>query len=133
MPSSAFIDRVRFAISDIRIDVGDYFSGLGWWALVAFLPFILLDLRRFLGPSLALLVLRQFGLPRDRDPIHQRFLATRPRVSVVLAGYNEEAAVVPAITSLIETGFPGLEIIRRRRWLRGPHLPARAFRSRSAA
>jgi cellulose synthase/poly-beta-1,6-N-acetylglucosamine synthase-like glycosyltransferase len=111
MPFTELIDQVRFAVGDAWTEAGRYVHSLGWWTVLAFLPFILFDLRRFLGPSLALLVLRWAGLPRDRGPAHARFLATRPTVSVVLAGYNEEAAVVPAIVSLLETGFPDLEII----------------------
>ncbi len=105
------IDAVRIAISEGWGDVLNYFSGLGWLSLLVFLPFLLLDLRRFLCPPLTLLALKQLGLPRDRSAAQRRFLATRPKVSVILAGYNEEAAVVPAITSLVETGFPNMEII----------------------
>jgi len=104
-------DHLRFAFDAAALDVARRFSVGGWWLLLAFLPFILFDLRRFLLPALALPVLRWFGLPRDRSTAHERFLATRPTVSAILAGYNEEAAIVSAIESLIETAWPGLEII----------------------
>ncbi|MBA3937010.1 MAG: glycosyltransferase family 2 protein [Planctomycetes bacterium] len=105
------LDRIRFAIAEAWHTWLQYCGEQGWGLLIVFLPFILFDLRRFLGPSVVLLVMRYLGLPRDASAAHDRFLATAPRVSVVLAGYNEEAAVVPAIESLLETGFPNLEII----------------------
>jgi poly-beta-1,6-N-acetyl-D-glucosamine synthase len=111
MDPTRWIDEFRFAIDAGWREVSWYASQQGWWLLLAFLPFIIFDLRRFVGPSLVLLVLRWFGVPRDRSATYERFLATRPRVSVVLAGYNEEEAIVPAIRSLLETGYPALEII----------------------
>ncbi len=107
----ALIDVLTITAHEAWQGVLAYFNGLGWLSPLVFLPFLLLDLRRFLGPSVVLLVMRCCGLPRDRRPAELRFLATRPRVSVILAGYNEEVAVVPAITSLLECGFPNLEII----------------------
>ncbi len=111
MDGTRFLNEVRFVIAAAWQEVSGYAVQHGWWLLLAFLPFIIFDLRRFLGPSLVLLVMRWFGLPRDRSAAHERFLATKPSVSVVLAGYNEEAAIVSAIRSLLETGYPGLEII----------------------
>ncbi len=111
MNAIAWGDHLRFILEEGWNDVLHYFSGPLWWALLAFLPFILFDLRRFLGPSVVLLIMRWFGLPRDQGARYDRFLATRPSVSVVLAGYNEQEAIVPAIRSLLETGYPGLEII----------------------
>ncbi len=103
-------DSLRFALAEAWADAWRRL-GSGWWIVFAFLPFILFDLRRFVAPSVVLLAMRWLGLPRDRSAAAARFLATRPKVSVVLAGYNEEAAIEAAITSLLETGFPDLEIV----------------------
>lgn len=100
-----------FGLDEAWTNVVQYVDRGGWWLLLAFLPFIIFDLRRFLAPSLVLLTMRWLGLPRERDAAAERFLATHPKVSVVLAGYNEEGAIVAAITSLLETGYPDLDII----------------------
>ncbi len=100
-----------FTADEARTAIVRYADQGGWWVLIAFLPFILLDLRRFLAPSIVLLTMRWLGLPRNRDDATERFLASHPRVSVVLAGYNEEAAIEAAIVSLLEIGYPDLDIV----------------------
>ena len=108
---SEFFSAMIFGLDEAWIQIVQYVERGGWWLVLAFLPFILFDLRRFLAPSVVLLTLRWLGLPRERDAAAERFLATGPKVSVVLAGYNEEGAIEAAIVSLLETGFPGLDII----------------------
>src|SRR5258708_5878397 len=82
MPSTDLVDHLRFSLAEAWGEIGRYVSTAGWWTVLAFLPFILLDLRRFLAPSLVLLLLRRLGLPRERSAAQARFLATRPAVSV---------------------------------------------------
>lgn len=76
------------------------------------LPFFLLgEMPRYLLPAIILPVLRWFGIPRDDSERKRRFLETKPTVSVLLVGYNEEKSVGNAIRSLLELPYPGLEII----------------------
>lgn len=84
--------------------------GFGGFILLA-LPMLLLDAPRALVVSVVLLVLRAVGLPRS-DPGHQRaFLATRPKVSVVVAAYNEASSITGTIESLLEQHWSGLQIV----------------------
>ncbi len=82
--------------------------------LCGFLPFLLLDVRRMVGTAVVLPLLRLCGIPADRQALHQRFLATRPRISVILAGYNEEDAITSSIESLLEAAYRDPRDHRRR-------------------
>ena len=84
--------------------------GTGGFLLMA-LPMLLLDAPRALVASLVLLVLRAVGMPRSDPGLRRAFLATRPRVSVVVAAYNEVASIAGTIDSLLEQRWPGLQIV----------------------
>ena len=75
------------------------------------LPMLLLDAPRALVASVVLLVLRAIGRPRSDLGLKSAFLATRPRVSVVVAAYNEVASITSTIDSLLEQRWPGLQIV----------------------
>jgi cellulose synthase/poly-beta-1,6-N-acetylglucosamine synthase-like glycosyltransferase len=84
--------------------------GLAGFVLLA-LPMLLLDAPRALVASTVLLGLRALGLPRGDHGLQQAFIATRPRVSVVVAAYNEAGSLAATIDSLLELRWPGLQIV----------------------
>src|ERR1043165_2113204 len=81
--------------------------GAGEWCLLL-LPVLLLDLPRSLIAAGVLAVLGAFGLPRDDLARRRAFLGGGPRVSVVVAAYNESTSLARTIASLRDLGHPGL-------------------------
>jgi cellulose synthase/poly-beta-1,6-N-acetylglucosamine synthase-like glycosyltransferase len=106
-------DSVAWALAD----AGDYVRFQiahrdGWdWLLLLTPLFLFGELPRYGLPAMLMPILNACGLPRRDRAAERRFLATRPSVSVLLVGYNEEDSVAKAIRSLLELPWPGLEII----------------------
>lgn len=84
--------------------------GLAGFVLLA-LPMLLLDAPRALAASALLLGLRAAGLSRNDSGPQRAFLAARPRVSVVVAAYNEANSIAATLDSLLEQRWPGLQIV----------------------
>ncbi len=81
------------------------------WFLFFFPFFIFGEVPRYTLPPLVLLVNRVLGLrPENRERL-ARFVATKPSVSILLVGYNEEETIADAIESLLQFDYPNLEII----------------------
>jgi biofilm PGA synthesis N-glycosyltransferase PgaC len=84
----------------------------GWFWF--FMPMVILaEGPRYVLPAIGMLVLR--GTGRLRGDEYERskaaFLATKPSVSVLLVGLNEEHGIGRAIESILELGYPNLEIV----------------------
>ena len=77
-----------------------------------FCPFFLFgEFPRYTLPPIVLMVKKMFRLrPENRERL-ARFVATKPSVSILLVGYNEEETITAAIESLLQFDDPNLEII----------------------
>lgn len=80
-----------------------------WFALL--LPAILLDAPRLLLAPPVLMIANWCGVGRRSAARANAFLATRPTVSVIIAGYNEHSAIDSTIRTLLELDPPPTEII----------------------
>ncbi len=81
------------------------------WFLFFFPFFVFGEMPRYLLPPFALLIKNVFRLSPENREQYARFLATKPSVSILLVGYNEEDTVADAIESLLQFEYPNLEII----------------------
>jgi poly-beta-1,6-N-acetyl-D-glucosamine synthase len=80
------------------------------WCLF-FLPLLLLDIPRFSVPAIVLSLLHYLRRMPDDQAKRKAFIATKPKVSALIAGYNEEEIMDKVIESLLELEYPNLEII----------------------
>jgi len=106
------IDQVALAgrgfIESVIIDwrrLGEH----AWLALL--LPAILLDAPRLLLAPPVLLLAGLLGVGRRAAARASAFVASRPTVSVIVAGYNERSAIDATIRTLLELDPPPTEII----------------------
>jgi len=87
----------------------------GWWQwLLVTLPLLLLgDFLYYYVPAVLAAILVPLRRRRERyeEQRYRQFLSGRPRVSVIVAGRNEEASMANCIQSLLEQEYPNLEII----------------------
>ncbi|MEK7271072.1 MAG: glycosyltransferase [Planctomycetota bacterium] len=106
-------DRAAFLAQDVWNLFVQHFGHREWWQwFLFFMPFYVFgEFPRYVLPAMVLGIRRAFRLDRDDEEAKRRFLEERPAVSVLLVGYNEEASVANAIRSLLELGWPGIEII----------------------
>jgi cellulose synthase/poly-beta-1,6-N-acetylglucosamine synthase-like glycosyltransferase len=109
-------------------DLADLLLALvaGWWEVVVrelsrrsfaewllfSTPIVLLaEGPRYYLPSCAVALLKWLGLPRVDQAARERFLASKPLVSCVLAGRNEGAIMGQAVTGLLDQDYENIEII----------------------
>lgn len=106
-------DLVVYFFRELQAAFFVHFAQRAWWEwLLFFFPFFIFgEIPRYILPAVMTILLRAFGYPRDDVEQRRRFLETRPTVSVLLVGYNEEESIADAIESLLEFRYPGLEII----------------------
>ena len=106
----AVIDALTYAVRDVLVvGIAHLRAGgpLAWIGLCW--PLLLLDLPRIVAASVS--AWRERGQP-DRDlPAERAFLASKPRVSVIVPAYNASSGIDGTVRSLLETGYPGLQIV----------------------
>jgi biofilm PGA synthesis N-glycosyltransferase PgaC len=95
-------------LDQLAHEFGDH-GPLDW--MLFFAPLILLEIPLVYLPIVGVVVARWLGYPRIDRVRRDTFLASGPRVSVVIAGRNEGATVESAIRSLLDQDFPVFEII----------------------
>jgi cellulose synthase/poly-beta-1,6-N-acetylglucosamine synthase-like glycosyltransferase len=87
----------------------------GWWQwLLATFPLLFLgDFLYYYIPAalMALIAPLQRRSEARLELRHRRFLSRQPKVSVIIAGRNEQESIADCIRSLLEQGYPNLEII----------------------
>jgi cellulose synthase/poly-beta-1,6-N-acetylglucosamine synthase-like glycosyltransferase len=81
------------------------------WFLFFFPFFVFGEVPRYVLPPVVLLINRVLGLRPENREKFARFLATKPSVSILLVGYNEEEHIAQAIESLLQFEYHNLEII----------------------
>lgn len=104
---------VAFLLRELHAAFMEHLGGRPFfeWFLF-FSPFFIFgEIPRYLVPAFVLLTRRILNIGRDDDEAKRRFMSTHPSVSVLLVGYNEEENIGAAIESLLEFGYPNLEII----------------------
>ncbi len=99
---------VASGLDRLAHDFGDH--GLLDWMLF-FGPLIFLEIPLVYLPIVGVVVAHWLGFPRIDRVRRKAFLASGPRVSVVIAGRNEAATIESAIRSLLDQDFPPFEII----------------------
>ena len=88
-------------------------AGRTWtdW-LICLAPILFfLEVPRYYFPLVGLLIVRRFGLRREDPTRREAFLRRNPKVSVIIAGRNEEETIEAAIGSLLRQSYPNFEII----------------------
>lgn len=108
-----YIHQLNFFIQDTVIFIGTQMQNrniMEW--MFFFMPFYIFgEFPRYIFPSIGL-VIYHFIYPVDREEQKRDwFLASNPKISVLLVGYNEEKAITNAIESLIEIKTDNIEII----------------------
>jgi cellulose synthase/poly-beta-1,6-N-acetylglucosamine synthase-like glycosyltransferase len=107
------VDYIVFVLRDIQ---AAYMTELGnrpvfEWFLFFFPFFVFGEVPRYIVPTFVLIVDRLFGIRQENREKYERFLESKPSVSILLVGYNEEEHIAQAIESLLEFDYPNLEII----------------------
>lgn len=105
------------SISFILIDVWFYITqqfesreAFHW--LLFFFPFVaLIEGPRYIMPIIVLPFMRIFGLRGENKSLQKEFMRTNPRVSIIVAGRNEEEIIGRTIDSLLELPYENKEII----------------------
>jgi len=110
---SHIVDYIVFALQEIH---AAYMTALGnrpvfEWFLFFFPFFVFGEVPRYIVPTFVLIVDRLFGIRQENREQYERFLESKPSVSILLVGYNEEENIAQAIESLLEFNYPNLEII----------------------
>ncbi|MBA3847807.1 MAG: glycosyltransferase family 2 protein [Planctomycetes bacterium] len=82
----------------------------GWFWF--FMPLVILaEGPRYVLPAIGMATLRALGLLRNDEQQKRDFIATNPRVTIIIAGLNEEKGIGGCIRGLLEMKYPNLEII----------------------
>lgn len=77
-----------------------------------FMPFFVMgELPRYLGPAIVVYLLDVFNLPRRRPAREAQLLRSKPFISILVVGRNEEEAIENTIRSLLELEYEPKEII----------------------
>lgn len=106
----ALIDALTYALNDVWVQGLVHVRAAGPWLWIGlFWPLVLLDLPRLTAAAIS--ALHERGRKRRDLPAERAFLASRPRVSVVVPAYNARSGIELTLRSLTETEFPGLQIV----------------------
>lgn len=109
----AWLDSIVFFLNDYTQYIQYEIHARGWFEWVFFFfPFVVFgEMPRYLLPALLVPLLKLFRIPPDDTAAKRKFLETHPKVSVVVAGRNEEKVIGGTIQSLLELNYDNLEII----------------------
>lgn len=107
------LNYIVFAIRDIHAAFMDQLGNrpLFEWFLFFFPFFVFGEVPRYIVPTIVLVIDRVFRLTKQNREKYERFLESKPSVSILLVGYNEEEHIGNAIESLLEFDYPNLEVI----------------------
>src|SRR5574344_73402 len=106
------MDSLWIWFDSFRGYAAETFSTLSdWRAFLLYCPLVLYELLRYSLPVALLAFCRIAGLNRDSSRAQREFLASRPRVSIVIAGRNEGAIIAETIESLLALPYDNCEII----------------------
>ena len=109
------LDNLHFCLREVFAFFHREIAVRSWqeW-LFFFMPFYVFgEFPHYVMPTLVLLaqkLVHPFA-GRSHEEQKEAFLATHPRISVLLVGYNEEDAIANAIESLLELEYEGLDIV----------------------
>ena len=106
----AVIDAISYAVHDVLVQGMFHLRAAGPLAWIGLCwPMLLLDLPRIIAATFS--VWRERGQESRDLPAERAFLAGNPRVSVVVPAYNARSGIEATVRSLLETGYPGLQIV----------------------
>lgn len=102
-----------FLVDNIVAFYMDQFGHRDWWQwVIFFMPFYVFgEFPRYILPGICLFFGWLMGRPADDKPQKQRFLATQPKISILIVGWNEEDSIAKCIESLLQLDYPQLELI----------------------
>lgn len=105
----AMIDAIAYAVRDVLVEAGARLregGPLAWIGLC--LPMLLLDLPRLV---MAAVTTWRTDPPRLDVSAERAFLASAPKVTVVVPAYNESSGIEGTLRSLAEIGHPHLQVV----------------------
>lgn len=106
----AVIDAITYAVHDVLVQGMFHLRAAGPLAWIGLCwPMLLLDLPRIAAAAIS--AWRERGQERRDLPAERAFLAGKPRVSVVVPAYNARSGIEATVRSLLETGYPDLQIV----------------------
>lgn len=107
------IDQIVFLAWETHALFLANFSGRDAWQWVfLFFPFFIFgEVPMYVLPAVAVALAWIWDWPPDDTDRKEAFLTSRPKISVLIVGYNEEDSIAGAIESLLEFNYPGLEIV----------------------
>jgi poly-beta-1,6-N-acetyl-D-glucosamine synthase len=108
------IEDLNFLLIDTWFYISQQFKDREAWDwLMFFFPFVaVIEGPRYIIPVIVMPILRWIGFTGGDDKyLQEEFLKTNPRVSIIVAGRNEEEIIGRTIDSLLELPYKNKEII----------------------
>lgn len=104
------LDAVAYGFNDLVVQGLRYLGSAHPFILLGMCwPMLLLDLPRLAAATASAWWGR--GIPRRDLPAERAFLASSPTVTVIVPTYNAGAGIDGTVATLLETGYPGLQLI----------------------